>query len=326
MPPPDGAHDLSAVIPVHDAEENLAALVTSFLACDLAVQVVLVDDCSTDASPGIMAELAAGHDDIVCLAHDTNRGAGVARNTGFPAATGRYTIFFDADDILHPDSLMAVIPVLDETGADMAFMPYRYLRGGSPGNEAMNHFDLDVWDDYIGGVPQRLTSLDRSPRLLGFSNYPWNKILRTEHHRRAGLRFGSTPVHNDILGHWHCLLHSRSILLFNQELCTHIVGTTGANLSNRDAGDRLSLFDALDETYDLLSRDSGQRQRYAHHYWSLVLRVSRWAEDRIGPAHANEFRQRRRAHLLRADVGDFASIRMKRDPGLASDMVTLATA
>jgi hypothetical protein len=43
---------------------------------------------------------------------------------GFERATGRYTLFFDADDVLHPVTLTSVIEALDETGADVAMMPY----------------------------------------------------------------------------------------------------------------------------------------------------------------------------------------------------------
>ena len=54
-----------------------------------------------------------------------------------------------------------------------------------------------------------MTRLGDVPRLLGFSNYPWNKVVRTDHYRHTGLRYGSTPVHNDILGHWLTLLDAR---------------------------------------------------------------------------------------------------------------------
>ena len=108
-------------------------------------------------------------------------------------------------------ALTSAIGALDDTGADVAMMPYRYRRGGSPQSEEMNSFDTAVWGRYVT-APRKLTRLGEVPQLLGFSNYPWNKLARTDHYQRTGLRYGSTPVHNDILGHWLTLLDAESIL------------------------------------------------------------------------------------------------------------------
>ena len=85
----------------------------------------------------------------------TNRGAGVARNHGFERATGRYTLFFDADDEIHPAALTAAIEALDDTAADVAMMPYRYRRGHSPQSEEMNSFDAAVWGQYASSRASR---------------------------------------------------------------------------------------------------------------------------------------------------------------------------
>ena len=119
-----------------------------------------------------------------------------------------------------------------------------------------------------------VTRLDDVPRLLGFSNYPWNKVARTDHYRHTGLRYGSTPVHNDILGHWLTLLDAGSILLIDQPLCTHIVNEGGRNLTNRESRARLSLLDALEETYSALEARPAKRNRFSHHYWDFALRVA----------------------------------------------------
>ncbi len=316
--------DLSVVIPVHDAADTLADTASSFLDLDdLEVQLVLVDDHSGDGSGDIIDELAQ-RPDVVAFHHGSNQGAGVARNTGFRAAIGRYTLFFDADDVLHPAALQAVIPAMDVAHADVAVLPYRYRRGGEPDRQEMNTYDLAFWQEEVGAALQRLGTLDDMPRVVGVSNYPWNKVLRTETYRGAGLRFGSTPVHNDILGHWYSLLFADQVLLFNQEICTHVVESGASNLTNRHSRDRLALFDALDETYDLLEDNPALRNRYAHHYWSSTMRVADWAGSRIAPEARDEFRLRLQRHLLRARLADFSRIRMKRDPALADAILRKA--
>ena len=316
--------DLSVIIPMHDASATVTAVVESFLGLDAAaVEVVVVDDASTDDS--VERVTALGRPEVVVERFETNRGAGVARNQGFARATGRYTLFFDADDEIHPNALTAALDALDDTGADMAMLPYRYRRGHAPQSEAMNSFDEAVWDQYAKS-PRRVVHLGAVPRLLGFSNYPWNKIVRTDHYRRTGLRFGSTPVHNDVLGHWLTLLDARTILLLDQPLCTHIVNVGGRNLTNRESRARLSLVDALEETYTALEARPEKRNRYSHHYWDFVLRVVGWATTRMTPEVLDEFNLRLQHHLLRIDLGDFTRIRLRRDPGLATRLMRRALA
>ena len=316
--------DLSVIIPMHNAGATITGVVESFLDIDaIAAEVVVVDDASTDDS--VEQVMALGRAEAIVERFERNRGAGVARNRGFARATGRYTLFFDADDEIHPRTLASAIVALDDTGTDVAMMPYRYRRGRAGGTEEMNSFDAAAWRRYATS-PRLVTRLGDVPRLLGFSNYPWNKLVRTDHFRRTGLRYGSTPVHNDILGHWLTLLDAGSLLLLDQPLCTHIVNEGGRNLTNRESRARLSLFDALDETYTVLEERPAKRNRFSHHYWDFVLRVAGWATSRITPDVLDEFNLRLQQHLLRMDLGDFTRMRLRRDPGLASRIIRRALA
>ncbi len=317
--------DLSVVIPAHDAAATITDVIKAFLSIEeLAVQVIVVDDVSSDSTAEDVARLAAADSRVLLLRHETNRGAGVARNTAFPHATGRYTLFFDADDIVHPGGVVRAVQDLDAGGQDVAVLRYRYRRGLYDTQVAMNHYDLKLWTKYLGHSPARTVRLTEASDLLGLTNYPWNKVLRTSTYRRAGLRFGSTPVHNDILGHWYSLLFADQILLIDQEICTHIVLETGHNLTNRATGDRLSLFDALDETYTLLESHPDLRQRYSHIYWDSTLRLVGWASTRIDPAYKDDFASRLREHCFRIDLGDLLQMRMRRAPDLARQLVRKA--
>lgn len=312
--------DLSAIIPMCNAAPTVGKVVESFL--DVPghrVEVVVVDDGSTDDSVAVVQALA--RDEVRLVRLGGNHGAGHARNVGFEQARGRYSIFFDADDELHPDVVAEAIDALDATDTDVAMMSYTYRRGWTSDHTGMNSFDDVVWKRYLRDESRRLVRLSDVPRLLGFSNYPWNKVLRTDHFRRAGLRFSETQVHNDILGHWMTLLDARSLLLLNDPVCTHIVGDGGGNLSHRMGRERLALFDALDETYDTLERRPELRNRYSHHYWDFVLRSSAWALDRLAPEVVDAGRQRLQQHLLRINLADFMRIRERRDPSLADRIV-----
>jgi hypothetical protein len=309
------ARDLSIIVPLYNAAHHIAPLVETALTADLNVEVLLVDDGSDDASADIVDELAEHHEHVHAF-HQSNAGAGFARNVGFDHAAGRYTLFFDVDDELHADVLRPLVTALDRYGHDLAFTPYHYRRGHSEATN-MHLEDLEVWESIMRGTGQRSVELSEVPNLLVFSNYPWNKLLRTSRYRSVGLRFGSTKVNNDILGHWYSLLFARSILLDQREICTHIVPAGGGNLTNQHGSVRLGMFDALHETYDLLSANPALRDRYSHFYWSLVLRVSSWARSRVDDNVALEFSAQVRELLMRIDVADYLRIRTRHDPGLA---------
>lgn len=315
--------DLSVIIPMHNASATVVPVIESFLRiASTDIEVVVVDDASSDDS----VELVAAIDDprILLVRLTLNHGAGIARNHGFARASGRYVLFFDADDEIHPEALISALGALDDSGASVAMLPYRYRRAGTT-SEGMNSFDVTVWEQYATSA-RRLARLNEVPQLLGFTNYPWNKIARTAHYRRTGLRYGATQVHNDILGHWLTLIDADSILLIDQPLCTHIVGEGGRNLTNRESRARLSLVDALDETYAELEARPVKRRQFARQYWDLVTRVTGWASERVTPDVRDEFNLRVQEHVLRMDLSDFHRIRFRQDAGLAGRIVRRAQA
>lgn len=68
------------------------------------LQIILVDDGSTDGSAELCDELAMA-DQSVIVFHQKNKGPGIARNTGLDNATGQYIMFIDGDDYLHTDCI-----------------------------------------------------------------------------------------------------------------------------------------------------------------------------------------------------------------------------
>lgn len=111
---------LSVVVPVHNVEDYLAECLDSLLDQSLrSLEIILVDDGSTDGSAEIMADYAARDNRIVVLS-EPNRGPGAARNTGTAAARGRYLTFLDADDTLPKRAYEQMQATLSRTGSDFA--------------------------------------------------------------------------------------------------------------------------------------------------------------------------------------------------------------
>ena len=321
----DDDYDLSVIVPVYNAEAHLKTLVQRVFALDrlgLRCQMICIDDASTDQSVPILRELANQYPGLIVIENHVNRGAGMARNDGWPHATGRYSIFFDADDTLHPEVVVTAVRDMDnDPELDLAIFAYRYERDKSAKFTEMGYEDRKIFDLLLQGNSAVKGEIENMARLLIFTNYPWNKVLRTAHYREMGMRFGCTKVNNDILGHWYSLLLSRKIMVCNAVLCTHIVHPKGANLTNAFGAERLSMFEALNETYDFLEARPACRRRYAHQFWALANRLVAWALPRLDPSLRNEFEVHYTELLSRLDLGDLARMRSKRSPALANSLV-----
>ncbi|MEV1020907.1 CDP-glycerol glycerophosphotransferase family protein [Streptomyces sp. NPDC050264] len=109
---------LTVVVPIHNVEEYLGACLESLSAQTMPdLEVVMVDDGSTDDSGGIAREFAAG-DPRFHLVEQANAGLGAARNAGTRHATGGYLAFVDSDDVIPEAAYELMLNALEESGSD----------------------------------------------------------------------------------------------------------------------------------------------------------------------------------------------------------------
>src|SRR5271169_3036802 len=102
---------VTAVVPCFNAAATLEAAVDSILAQgDIGVEIILVDDCSTDGKTlDLCRALAQRRASIVVLQHAVNAGPGPARNTGMRRVRSEFVCFLDADDTYLPGFFAAAL-------------------------------------------------------------------------------------------------------------------------------------------------------------------------------------------------------------------------
>jgi glycosyltransferase involved in cell wall biosynthesis len=109
---------ISIVIPLYNAQKYISRFVIALKEQTLQdFEALFVDDASTDSSAKIVHEFAAEDTRFKLLRHDTNRGAGAARNLGIRTATGETLCFADPDDLLPKRSLEARYNAFKQHGA-----------------------------------------------------------------------------------------------------------------------------------------------------------------------------------------------------------------
>ncbi|MGR8920302.1 MAG: glycosyltransferase, partial [Gammaproteobacteria bacterium] len=171
---------VSIVIPVFNKADYLTRALDSALGQTYGnVEVVAVDDGSTDASPAILEAAAAANPSLRVHTQE-NAGLSSARNTGIAGARGDYLMFHDADDVLELDAVENLLEIALAHGSDVVGGVFRrHVNGRSFPVRAFRHNDLRLNFRSMPALAERYCT--------NFSSC--NKLFRTAFLRDAGLEF-----------------------------------------------------------------------------------------------------------------------------------------
>ena len=115
---------VSVIVPVYNAERFVGRCIESIVGQTYGhIEVILVDDGSTDGSPAICDQWAE-RDARIQVVHKHNEGAGLARNVGLGRALGSYVCFVDADDYLCLDAIERMLDAVTGRSTDLVFFGF----------------------------------------------------------------------------------------------------------------------------------------------------------------------------------------------------------
>jgi glycosyltransferase involved in cell wall biosynthesis len=112
---------LSVVVPVFNENSTLQSLLEKVLAQPSVMEVIVVDDCSTDGTWALLKNLVASNSKIHATRHSRNEGKGAALRTGISLATAPFLIIQDADLEYDPSEYPILLQPLLENRADVVF-------------------------------------------------------------------------------------------------------------------------------------------------------------------------------------------------------------
>lgn len=205
---------VSVVIPVYNTAPYLRQCLDSVVNQTLRdIEIICVDDGSTDGSDAILEEYAAA-DPRIRILHQQNQYAGVARNNGMAVATGKYLMFWDSDDYF---DVTALEKMYNQSEADQADI---CVCGGKRFYEDLG---LEVEYDEIkkSRIPDTVPfdRISNSDYILNFVNETtWNKLFLRAFVERYDLRFQATRNGNDAFFVANALCLADIITLRNEPL------------------------------------------------------------------------------------------------------------
>lgn len=114
--------DVSVIVPCYNKKQYLEACVRSIVnnQTDLTIEVIMVDDCSTDGSYEKCVELAECYE-CIAIQNPTNKKASAARNLGIQASSGDYIICLDGDDIIPNNYIQANYDNIIQNEVDISY-------------------------------------------------------------------------------------------------------------------------------------------------------------------------------------------------------------
>ncbi|WP_313354656.1 glycosyltransferase [Microbacterium sp.] len=242
MNPPATEHLVSVIVPVFNAAAHLERTAASILLqTHAALEVILVNDGSTDGSEGICDEIART-DSRVRVIHQLNGGIAVAQNAGLDAATGSFVTFCDNDDLMSPRLIERLLSILIDSDADMSCCRWWNV-GASVADEALRLHsdapprDVQVFEDSAKSYQTIFSAALRRLRgkeLRYFSEANWGKLYRASLFEE--IRFPEGRYAQDVAIAMDLYLRCRRVASCNDRLYFWLQRGDSVSHSERSAG------------------------------------------------------------------------------------------
>ncbi len=178
---------VSVIVPTYQASQSLQTCLDSLLAQTLTdIEIVVVDDGSTDDTPDVLKAYAQKDPRIVTIRQD-NGGVSSARNTGLAKARGQWIAFVDSDDEADKEYLARLLP--KEADTDFVVGGYTEHRNGIVSSRQPSASQV-LW---LRDAAATIVELERDY----FLNTPWAKLFKKALVDRHGLTFNPSYCYGE---------------------------------------------------------------------------------------------------------------------------------
>lgn len=244
---------VSYIIPVYNAETTLRKCVESIVFGQAQnVEILLIDDCSTDGSLTLCRTLEQEFSQVRCLRNETNRGVSYTRNHGLREATGRYVLFVDSDDWVSGDYGKVLIDTFAANPDKLVLCGYTFFD--------KTNYSRRTYGIIDGGDTQRVLSRREFFLLLDdiLLMQLWNKAFDLQIIRDFDIRFDeSISMGEDfqfVLEYLQAA-NPQSCLILNKPLYYYVRHNNTSLMSRFGRDDPHTALGRLDQLRDFCGRE-----------------------------------------------------------------------
>ena len=267
---------LTVTIPCYNSADYMEKAINSALIGGNDIEILVVDDGSSDNTLEIAREYEKKYPDIVRAIHKENGGHGSAVNTGIENATGVYFKGLDSDDWLDTYSLQEVLTLLrnmvtDGIGLDMVINNYVYEKPSAQKQKVMS---------YVGAIPRdKVIGWSDFKRLRMSQNLLMHSIIyRTKLLRDCNLKLPEHTFYVDNIFAYVPLPYVKKIYYLDVNLYRYYIGREGQSVNEAIMTSRIDqqikVNKIIIDSYDLMSIKNRKLRHYMIKYLSMMLIVS----------------------------------------------------
>ncbi len=214
---------VSIVVPVYNAERYILSCVHALQRQDYAnIEIILVDDGSTDDSP-VICDRLAGTDSRIQVIHKKNGGVSSARNAGIEKAKGRYLMFADSDDLPEKTWVSRMTAIAERWKVELVICSFRTVSSFQEAQIPMHNRQ----------IAELVHALDRN-RFLNALGYmivcrstmfaPWNKLFCLDIIKKHNIKFEQGVNYGeDFLFNLQYLQYCNGIMETEEKLYNYIM-------------------------------------------------------------------------------------------------------
>ncbi|MGI5850345.1 MAG: glycosyltransferase [Christensenellales bacterium] len=241
---------ISVIIPVYNAAKFLTQNIESLLNQSLKeIEIICVDDCSSDHSADILKEYAKKDDRVTVLINETNLKAGATRNRGLAAATGEYVHFLDADDYMVLDAYEVLYEQAKSNDLDLLKAKAYAVDAKTQQILPNSWYSLKSLDskDF-----NKITNFyDMPDKFVRVAVAPWSGIYKRSFLVENDIRFNHLICVNDRSFYNEVIINSKSVMFIDYYFLYHRVNVPGSLVAGRAKN-----FDCHFKSYDIIKQQS----------------------------------------------------------------------
>lgn len=224
---------VSIIIPIFNVENYLEQCLDSVLNQTLKeIEIICIDDGSTDNSPKILEEFAK-KDDRIKIVNKKNAGLGAARNTGMEYTTGEYIGFVDSDDWVDTSMFEKLYKNAKVHNSDIVMCPILLVNESNDElNRDTSYFDLECFKENFYNCAFDYKQTKNFVFDIAVNAY--NKIYRTEFLNNNNAKFPEGLIFEDVPFFYQTYLSARKVSLIKDFLIFHRVNRASSIISKVD--------------------------------------------------------------------------------------------
>ena len=222
---------VSVIIPVYNSEDYLRDCLNSVVNQTLKeIEIICVDDGSTDASLNILKKYAQRDKRITILTQE-NLHAGVARNAGLALAKGEYVHFLDSDDWVDLDTYEKLYRLIRKK--NIPFLKFRSYTYDNKTKQIVNRYFTNMGAIKSSQFEKYLSFSKDYRTLIHVSDAPWSGIYSRKFLVENNILFDNLLCANDTSFFYRCLVNADRILLVKDRFVYYRINNSASLIGNR---------------------------------------------------------------------------------------------